>query len=278
MKKWRFAFSRRWFGYLALVLAFAIGCVFLSQWQFDRREEAATEVARISENWQAEPQQLESVMPDLENFDDDNKWMPVTISGEYLASEQLLVRGRPYSGQPGFEVLVPFQLNSGRVIVVDRGWVPAGNSQDAPDAVPAPPAGQIDAVVRLKPSEPTVQGRSAPDGQVATIHLPTVEQMLDRPTYVGGFGLLASESPSVADMPIAYPKPLLDEGAHLSYAFQWVTFGVLAFIGLGWAIRQEYRLINEADPTERKRAEKRKRKAEERGPTDAQIEDAIIDA
>jgi cytochrome oxidase assembly protein ShyY1 len=278
MKKWRFAFSRRWFGYLALVLAFAIGCVFLSQWQFDRREEAATEVARISENWQAEPQQLESVMPDLEKFDDDNKWMSVTITGEYLASEQLLVRGRPHSGQPGFEVLVPFQLNSGRVIVVDRGWVPAGNSQDAPDAVPAPPTGQIDAVVRLKPSEPTVQGRSAPDGQVATIHLPTVEQMLDRPTYVGGFGLLASESPSVADMPIAYPKPLLDEGAHLSYAFQWVAFGVLAFIGLGWAIRQEYRLINEADPVERKRAEKRKRKTEERGPTDAQIEDAIIDA
>jgi cytochrome oxidase assembly protein ShyY1 len=113
---------------------------------------------------------------------------------------------------------------------------------------------------------------------VATIHLPTVAELLDEPTYIGGYGLLASESPSVADMPLAYPKPLLDEGAHLSYAFQWVAFGVLAFIGLGWAIRQEYRLINEADPVERERAKKRKRKVEARGPTDAEIEDAIIDA
>lgn len=57
-----------------------------------------------------------------------------------------------------------------------------------------------------------------------------------------------------------------------------MAFGVLAFIGLGWAIRQEYRLINEADPTERERAEKRKQKAEDRDPTDAEIEDAILDA
>ena len=278
MKKWRFAFSQRWFGYLALVIAFAVGCVFLSHWQFDRRQEAAAEVARVSANWEAAPLQLERVMPDLTEFDVENKWMSVAVSGEYQVSEQLLVRGRPYAGQPGFEVLVPFQLENGRVIVVDRGWVPAGNSQDSPDSVPAPPSGRVDIVVRLKPSEPTVQGRSAPTGQVATIHLPTVAELLDEPTYIGGYGLLASESPSVADMPLAYPKPLLDEGAHLSYAFQWVAFGVLAFIGLGWAIRQEYRLINEADPVERERAKKRKRKVEARGPTDAEIEDAIIDA
>ncbi|WP_010202517.1 SURF1 family cytochrome oxidase biogenesis protein [Salinibacterium sp. PAMC 21357] len=278
MNKWRFAFSQRWFGYLALVIGFAIGCVFLSHWQFDRREEAAAEVARVSTNWESDPLQLSDVMPELSEFDVDNKWMSVAVSGQYLASEQLLVRGRPYSGQPGFEILVPFQLDSGRLIIVDRGWVPAGNSQDAPDAVPAPPSGRVDVVMRLKPSEPTVQGRSAPAGQVATIHLPTVAEILNQPTYTGGYGILASESPGVAEMPLAYPKPLLDEGAHLSYAFQWVAFGVLAFIGLGWAIRQEYRLINEADPVERERAEKRKQKVEDRGPTDAEIEDAILDA
>ncbi|QYH36186.1 SURF1 family protein [Salinibacterium sp. M195] len=278
MKNWRFVISSRWFGYLALVVGFAIGCVFLSQWQFDRREEAAAEVARVSANWEAEPQQLSSVMPELSAFDINNKWLPVAVSGEYLASDQLLVRGRPYSGQPGFEVLVPFELNSGRVIIVDRGWVPAGNAQDEPDMVPAPPAGQIDLVMRLKPSEPTVQGRSAPEGQVATIHLETVAGILDRSIYTGGYGLIESESPGVADSPLPYPKPLLDEGAHLSYAFQWVAFGILAFIGLGWAVRQEYRLINEADPAERERAEKRMKKVQDRGPTDAEIEDAILDA
>ncbi|MGV8877067.1 MAG: SURF1 family protein [Rhodoglobus sp.] len=278
MKKWRFAFSQRWFGYLALVLAFALGCVFLSHWQFDRRQDAAAEVARVSSNWEAEPQQLDTVMPQLGSLAVDNKWLPVAVSGRYLSSQQLLVRGRPYGGQPGFDVLVPFELASGRVLIVDRGWVPAGDAQDAPDAVPAPPADLVEIVVRLKPSEPTIRGRSAPEGQVATIHLSTVADIIDRPTYTGGYGILATESPSVARAPLTYPKPLLDEGAHLSYAFQWVAFGVLAFIGLGWAIRQEYRLINEADPAERERAKKRKIKAEKRGPTDAQIEDAILDS
>jgi len=278
VSRWRFAFSSRWFGYLGLVIAFAVGCVFLSQWQFDRREEAAAEVSRVSDNWESEPVSLESVMPALDQFDVDSKWVSVALSGEYLPSEQLLVRGRPYGGQTGFEVLVPFQLTTGDVIVVDRGWVPSGNSQDAPDFVPAPPSGQIELVVRLKPSEPTVYGRSAPEGQVATIHLPTVAELVDEPTYTGAYGLLASEIPAVDQTPLPYPKPALDEGAHLSYAFQWIAFGVLAFIGLGWAIRQEYRLVNEDDPAERERAQKRKLKSERKGPTDSEIEDAILDA
>ena len=30
---WSFAFSRRWFGYLAFAIVFAIACGFLSNWQ-----------------------------------------------------------------------------------------------------------------------------------------------------------------------------------------------------------------------------------------------------
>lgn len=279
MNKWRFAFSSRWFGYLALVVAFAIGCVFLSQWQFDRREEAAAEVARVSDNWESPPVPLSSVMPKLDEFDDDSKWSSVAVSGQYLADEQLLVRGRPYGGgQPGFEVLVPLELDSGDVIIVDRGWVPSGNSQDEPDSVPAPPTGRVDVIVRLKPGEPTVYGRSAPEGQIATIHLPAIAEKLAEPTYTAAYGLLASEDPAVDVLPLPYPKPLLDEGAHLSYAFQWVAFGVLAFIGLAWAVRQEYRLVNEDDPAERERAKKRRLKSEKRGPSDAEIEDALLDS
>lgn len=278
MSRWRFVLSSRWFGYLTLVIVFAIGCVFLSHWQFDRREEAATEVARVSENWESAPRSLDAAMPELNEFNEDNKWMSVAVSGEYLTDEQLLVRGRPYGGQPGFEVLVPLKLESGEIIVVDRGWVPSGNSQDAPDSVPAAPTGPVNAVIRLKPSEPTVFGRSAPEGQIATIHLPAIAEILGDSTYTGAYGLLATETPAVEVRPRAYPKPLLDEGAHLSYAFQWVAFGVLAFIGLGWAVRQEYRLINEDDPAEQERAKKRRLKSEKRGPTDAEIEDALLDS
>jgi hypothetical protein len=44
-----------------------------------------------------------------------------------------------------------------------------------------------------------------------------------------------------------------------------------------WAIRHEYRARNEDDPAVRARAERLERKAEARGPTDADIEDALLD-
>ena len=277
MKSWGFAFSRRWLGYLGLVVVFAIACVFLSMWQLARSEEAREAVERVETNWSAAPVDVASVLPALDAFDPDDTWQPVALQGRYLADQQLLVRGRPFEGHAGFEVLVPFELTDGTVFVVDRGWVPVGNSQDLPDAVPAPPAGETSIVVRLKAGEPTIPGRSAPEGQLATINLPTVADLVAEPTYTGAYGLLASEDPAPPSRPAAYPRPVADGGPHLSYAFQWVAFGVLAFIGLGWAVRHEYRVRNEDDPEERRRAQSRRAKAAAKGPTDAEIEDAILD-
>ncbi len=277
MKGWNFAFSRRWLGYLALVIVFAIVCVGLSMWQIARRDEARQEIARVEANWDAAPQHLAEVVPDLESFDSDDKWVRVTLTGRYLVDEELLARGRPLDGNPGFEQLVPFQLADGRVFVVDRGWLATGNEQDLPDSDPAPPTGDVTVVVRLKAGEPTVAGRSAPAGQIATINLPTIAELVGKPTYTGAYGLLDTEDPAAA-RPTAVSKPVADEGPHLSYAFQWILFGIMAFVGLGWAVRQEYRIRNADDPEERKRAEARRRKAAAKPKSDAQIEDELLDA
>jgi cytochrome oxidase assembly protein ShyY1 len=274
---WRFALSRRWLGYLALVVAFAVACVFLSMWQFARRAEAREAIERVEQNWHAAPVPVDEVLADPTSFDPDDTWRSVELRGEYLLDEQLLVRGRPFQGRAGFEVLVPFRTDDGTVIVVDRGWIPVGRSQDSPDAVPAAPEGEVALVVRLKPGEPVIPGRTAPDGQVATIHLPTIAETVGDDVVTGAYGLLAEEEPSVSPRPEPYPEPVPDEGAHLSYAFQWVAFGVLAFIGLGWAIRREYRLRNEDAPDVRARAEARARRAAARAPSDDEVEDAMLD-
>ncbi len=277
MKNWRFAFSRRWLGYLALVIIFAIGCAALSYWQIARRDEARAEVDRVETNWAAAPRPVTEVLPSLDAFDPDDKWTPVVMTGRYLTDDELLARGRPLDSNAGFEQLVPFQLTDGSVFIVDRGWIRAGNEQDAPDSVPQVPSGEITVVARLKAGEPNIPGRSAPEGQVATINLETISEIIDRQIYLGAYGLMASEDPAPADRPVAVTKPVADEGPHLSYAFQWIVFGLMAFVGLGWAIRQEYRVRNADDPQERERAEARRRKAEARAPTDAEIEDAILD-
>ena len=95
-------------------------------------------------------------------------------------------------------------------------------------------------VARLKPAEPELQ-RGAPDGQLASIDLAAYAAELGYPLLTGAYGQLASESPSVAEMPFPFPKPSTEEGTHLSYSLQWFAFGVLMFIGFGYAARQQAR-------------------------------------
>lgn len=277
MKGWKFVRSWRWTGYLAFVVVFAVACVFLAQWQLARRTEAVQASDKVIANYDSQPVALNTALPHPDSYDDAQEWSQVRLKGHYLPDEQLLVRTRPLHGSPGFEVLVPFAVSDGNLFIVDRGWVPIGSEQDEPDSVPPPPSGEATVIVRLKPSEPRVPGRSAPDGQVPTIELNHIQNIVGHPTYTGAYGLMVSESPAVATRPQALPKPAIDEGPHLSYAFQWVAFGLLAFIALAWAVRQEYRVVNAHDPAERERAKQRERRKRERGPSDADIEDAIID-
>ena len=262
---------RRWGGYLALVVVFALACGLLSWWQWARRAEAVAEIERVAVNYDAAPVQVADALPELDAWSESREWLPVELTGRYLVDDQLLVRNRPYNGASGFEVLVPFQLADGRIFVVDRGWVPVGSSIEAPDAVPAPPDGDVTVVARLKPGEPTLPGRTAPEGQLATIHLPSVAELIGDDTYTGAYGLLASEDPAPSERPQPALKPEANEGPHLSYALQWIAFGVLAFVALVWAFRRERRIA--ALPADEQAAAR----APKRRSEDSDYEDSALD-
>ena len=278
MNGWKFAFSRRWAGYLALATIFAIVCCLLGVWQLNRRAEAWQEIDRIDSNYSSAAVPLDDVLDSREVFDESDKWTPVLVTGVYLRDEEILVRNRPFNGRPGFEVLTPLLLEDGSVFIVNRGWVPPGNAQDAPDAIPEAPGGTVTVEARLKAAEPGIPGRSAPAGQVATVQLSVVAEMLNRPTYTGAYGLMVSEDPPTDSRPAAAVKPARDEGPHLSYALQWFVFAIFGFLGFAYAVRQEYRAVNIEDPDEQVRAQAREKKQAAKRPSDSDIEDSILDA
>ncbi|MGY4856912.1 SURF1 family cytochrome oxidase biogenesis protein [Cryobacterium sp. AP23] len=277
MTGWRFLFSRQWAGYLALTIIFAVVCSGLGMWQLARRAEAQAEISRVDANFDAEAVPVTDALPSLDSFTESQKWLPVELTGTYLRDEELLVRNRTFNINPGFEVLTPLLLANGDVFIVDRGWVPTGEDQDSPDAVPAAPAGEVTVVARLKQGEPVLAGRSASGNQVATIDLPGIAERLGRDTYTGAYGLMKTEDPAAAERPTAVLRPVRDEGPHLSYAFQWFVFALMAFVGLGWAARQEFRNINAEVPEEQVRAAERARRQAAKPRSDAEIEDELID-
>lgn len=274
----RFLFTRRWLGYFALLVVFATICGLLSAWQFDRRDEKVDDNVLVQDNFDAEPRPVEEVLPRIDSFDSGHEWLPVILEGEYLEEEQLLARGRPRDGLPGFEILTPLLTTDGNVFVVNRGWIPTGHDQDLPDSIPVPPEGQVTVTARLKPGEPEIPGRGAPEGQIATIHLETVAAELgqDR-TYSEAYGLLRTETPN-AETGKLVPKPELTEGNHLSYAFQWIIFAIIAAVGLIHGIREEFRERNADDPrviAAKKREAQRKARAKK---TQADYEDELIES
>jgi cytochrome oxidase assembly protein ShyY1 len=201
---------RRWGAYLALVIVFAIACGLLSWWQWARRAETIAQGNLVTENYETTPVAVGQLLPSLGSWTSGEEWRPVEMRGHYLRDEQVLARNRPYNANPGFEVLVPFQVDDGTVFIVDRGWLSIGTKQDAPDVIPAAPAGEVTVVARLQQSEPVLPGRTAPRGQVASINLPTIAKLAGTSahTYTGAYGLLDTESPPTATRPRAVQEPI----------------------------------------------------------------------
>lgn len=236
----------RWAIYIALAVVFAIACAFLSNWQFTRNEQRSAQLALVAQNYDAEAVPLADVIPAGDALDPQEEWRPVVLTGTYLAEDELLARNRPHGGTSAFEVLVPFRLDDGRVLLVDRGWVPPASDEPVPDSVPAPPEGETSVIVRLRPGEALPSsGRSAPEGQVPTINLglvadgisPAAGDALEQSAY----GVMVSEDPEPATSPSALEAPSEDPGPHLSYAIQWILFAVMGFVFIGYVIRTERR-------------------------------------
>lgn len=262
----------RWGVYLLVAAAFAVACVWLSNWQFDRNESRSHQIELVEQNYDAEPVPLSDLIAADADLDAEDEWRPVLLRGEYLVDEQLLVRNRPHGGTSAFEVLVPFRDVDGRIIIVNRGWVAPGEGA-LPDVVHEPSTGQVDVIVRLRPSEPLPRsGRGAPEGQVPTIYLPSIADSIGGDVITSAYGLLVSEEPAPETALGGFDAPTDDPGPHLSYAIQWILFAIMGFIFIFSMIRTEVQKQREelegaAAPAKRVRRRDR----------DADAEDELLD-
>lgn len=258
----------RWSGWLALVVAFSIACVYLSTWQFDRRQEALDAMDQVALNYDSPIVDLKSIA-NLDSFDAKDEWLQVTMSGSYLNDKSVLVRNRPLNGQAGFLQLVPFKLDSGEIVAIERGWLAVTSNYEAPPSPPKPAESRQVVVGHLRPSEPTLD-RSAPVGQLATINVDAfVEaQNLGDQVFRKLYVRMQSESAAASLNPEQLKRPVISEGNHLSYALQWILFALMAISALIWGVKKE----REAQSNNKKVSSRKNL-----GQVDAETEDSLLD-
>jgi cytochrome oxidase assembly protein ShyY1 len=261
----------RWTTWFVVAALFATACVALANWQLDRRDQAVSKIQRMVENYdksaiffsEVKGLPIEALTP--------YEWTPVEIVGRYLVNEKLLVRNRPIAGQPGFLQLIPFELLTGEVVIVERGWIPADSSlAPAAELIPSDATKTVVARIRLAELTPN---RMSPEGFATSLHLESLAKLVESEIEQKFYLRLISDAPGEPRSPQPLGKPLLDEGNHLSYAVQWILFALMGFFALFWAIRQEleYRRM-ERDPDYVPKS-RRKNKV-----TDGDIEDQLLDA
>lgn len=266
MSIWRHAITAKWLAGLGVAILFAAVTTMFGLWQWDRRGQAVAEIERIEKNFDQSPVAFADVLAPGNQWSDELRWRPVTVEGTYATEHQLLVRTRPRGGAVGFEVVIPLVSSNGEAVLVNRGWVPTGEAQDLPDSVPEAPDGVVTVTGRLLPGEPDISGRTAPEGQLATINLARVAEATGIAVDPRAYMSLVSEQPPVTPTPVLQPRPALDEGPHLSYTFQWFLFGLLGFIAWGYLVREDF-----------KRGLDRPEGRQSGRDRDQDIEDALLD-
>ena len=265
---------KRWLRWIALAVIFAVACGFLADWQFNRRTQVVQVINRIDRNYTHTVSSLPELVPNSAGFSLKHEYRPVEIQGRYRLDLLTLVRNRAQDGNVGYEELIPFELADGKLIVVSRGWIATSQNSGEPAAVPLPPATTTALIGRLIHAE-HADGRTAPKGQVMSITPSVLAKnwgLAQDKLYRGAYLELADDGTRSKDLVLA-TRPDITEGNHLSYAFQWVLFALMAFIAIAINVRRDLNEKRAAVDATYVPKPKRKRV----GDDDKAAEDALLD-
>lgn len=242
MRRWAFLLRPQWLALFVVVAAFAYLCfTVLAPWQLGKNTKTSRENAQISRSLGAEPLPVTSVLPQQDSTAPEEQWQRVTATGRYLPEAQVLARLRLIDGDPAFEVLVPFVVDGGPTVLVDRGYVrPVAGSQPPPIA--PPPSETVTITARLRDSEGLARDKEPfqVDGvqQVYSINIDQISTLTGVP-LAGSYLQLVENQPGGLGV---IPLPHLDAGPFLSYGIQWIAFGIIAPIGVGYFVYSEIKV------------------------------------
>ena len=237
----RFLLRPGWIALALVAVAFTYLCfMVLAPWQLGKHSRTSQENGQIEYSLTTPPVALKTVLLQQNSSAPSAQWRQVTASGHYLPDVQVLARLRVIDSKPAFEVLVPFLVDGGPTVLVDRGYVRPLEGSHVPP-IPRPPTETVTITARLRNSEPAAQDKDPFVGDgVQQVYSIDTEQIavLTKVPLAGSYLQLVDGQPGGLGV---VGLPQLDAGPFLSYGIQWIAFGILAPIGLGYFAYSEIR-------------------------------------
>ncbi|MER6731742.1 SURF1 family cytochrome oxidase biogenesis protein [Streptomyces puniciscabiei] len=248
--RYRFLLSRQWVILTIVAIALIPTMIRLGFWQQHRYQERTARNNLVSSALHAKPVPVERLTSPGHAVTRTERYRTVTATGTFDTAREVVVRRRTNSdGEVGFHVLTPFVLNDGRVLLVNRGWIPANGAQTAFPKIPAPPSGRTTLTGRLMADETTAASgiknvKGLPDRQIMLINSTEEAHRLGA-RVLGGY--VEQTAPTPKDGPEQISDPG-SEDAPLNYAYmiQWWLFAAGVPVGWWFLVRREIRDREEA--------------------------------
>lgn len=212
-----------------LMAGLCVVFVALGHWQWRRGTARAAEHARFERGAR---ELLALGAASLARVPD---YQRVSVTGTYDPAHQFLIDNMSYRDLDGYQVLTPLKRPGGRVVLVDRGWVPfLGSRSDLPDTS-LKSAGTVTVTGRVGelPAAGLAFGRAPPPATgpwPRVTSFPTLAQLsgvLGRPLEPHII-LLDPRAPDgyVRD----WRLPGIPAMQNFAYAFEWWCFAIAAVV------------------------------------------------
>ena len=214
-----------WIPALAAVAAIA---VFVSAGNWQGRRMAEKE--RLRAQYEAAVREAPVPLPAPGAAADWDAWRyrPVRLEGEFDAAREIYIDNRVHAGRAGYHVVTPLKLGDGRVVLVNRGWVPQGPTRAELPRV-STPAGRVtvDGRINVPAAGYLELDRQPPAGRLW--------QNLDPVRFAAATGIavppiVVEETAPAGDAgPLvrAWPAPDFGVDKHRGYRMQWYALAAL---------------------------------------------------
>ena len=157
------------------------------------------------------------------------RYRPVVGDGSFDASRQMLIDNKVLEGRAGYHVVTPLLLTDGRAVLVNRGWIAAGETRaQLPSAAPPVGPGAVHGRVNIPTLNYVELTQDAPAG--------AVWQNLDPARFSSATGLKVLPIVLEQTVPIDafdklvrnWPAPDFGIEHHRIYMVQWYLFAATA--------------------------------------------------
>ena len=200
----------------------------LGIWQVQRLQWKEALIAERTERLTAAPMALPGPDADIA----DAEYHHVGLSGQFLHDKEMLLGARSLNDNTGYHVVTPFQLADGRVILVDRGWIPLDRktADKRPEGNMTGPL-MLDGIIRLQGKQTWFVPDNRPDlNFFFWVDLPAMAKLAGSPNTERRFFIEAGPAKNPGGFPIGGQTRITLPNDHLQYAITWFSLAVALMV------------------------------------------------